>query len=162
MEFLVDANVLCRLVRADDPQHSVARRAIEFLIQAGDTLVVTPQVEREFWAVATRPREQNGLGLSINAAAGHLASFERFASFKSDLPSVHENWRRLVVHHQVAGKKVHDAGHVAAMLTHQIRAILTFDSDDFRRYDAFIIVRGPEQIVQERMGADESDHTEQP
>lgn len=162
MEVLVDANVLCRLVRADDPQHSVARRAIDFLIQAGDILVVTPQVEREFWAVATRPRELNGLGLTVNAAAGHLASFERFATFKADMPSVHENWKRLVVHHQVSGKKVHDAGRVAAMLTHQIRTILTFDSDDFRRYEEFIVVRRPDQVVQQKMAKMGGEHTEQP
>ena len=43
-------------------------------------------------------------------------------------------WRRIVLAHNVAGKKVHDAHLVAMMQAHSIRSILTFNEADFKRY----------------------------
>jgi predicted nucleic acid-binding protein len=44
-------------------------------------------------------------------------------------------WKQLVVRHGVQGSKVHDARLVATMNIHGIRRILTFNTDDFTRYD---------------------------
>jgi predicted nucleic acid-binding protein len=147
VEFLIDSNVFCRLVRPDDPQHPIARQAIDLLLQERHSLVLTQQVEREFGAVATRPREQNGLGLTATEARDQLAAFEKIGSFRPDSPTIHENWKRLVAQHQALGKKVHDAGHVAAMQAHAISNILSFNAGDFRRYEQIITVHTPEQVV---------------
>jgi predicted nucleic acid-binding protein len=40
-----------------------------------------------------------------------------------------------VVQHGVGGSKVHDAKLVATMNVHGIRRILTFNTEDFTRYD---------------------------
>lgn len=102
MKYLIDTNVLCRLVRADDPQHTAARKAIDGLLEQGVELYITQQIEREFFSVATRPRENNGFGLSPNEALTYLSAFEKFASVLLDTPGVHEHWKVLVhKHHSV-------------------------------------------------------------
>lgn len=164
MQFLIDSNVLCRLARADDPQHAEAKRAVDILLQKGHPLFITPQVEREFWSVATRPREQNGLGLTAAEAKEHLRAFERFASFKPDTAAVHENWRHLVAEHRVLGKNVHDVGHVAAMQAHAVKNVLTFNAADFHRFEkaALIAVSTPQQIIREHApGPEQSRSLEQ-
>jgi predicted nucleic acid-binding protein len=150
MALLLDANILCRLARSDDPQHGETRQAIEHCLQRQEELLLIPQAYREFWVVATRPRERNGLGMTPNETAEQLKAFEQFTTFTADTPAVHENWRRLVIQHQVSGKDAHDAGYIAAMQTHSIQRILTFDTADFRRYEPHIVVRTPEQISSER------------
>ena len=51
-----------------------------------------------------------------------------------ETPDIHREWQRLVIEHEVSGKKAHDTRLVAAMLVHGVDAIVTFNGDDFRRY----------------------------
>jgi predicted nucleic acid-binding protein len=145
MQILLDSNILCRLARPDDPQHEIARQSVRTLLQHRHELIVAPQIEREFWVVATRPRANNGLGMTPDEADAHLTACAGFCSFMADHPAVHERWRRLVVDHDVKGKAAHDAGIVAAMQAHGISSILTFDASDFKRYENLIAVQTPSQ-----------------
>jgi predicted nucleic acid-binding protein len=69
-----------------------------------------------------------------------------FVPFSETLPSLYDEWRRLIVAHGVSGKKTHDARLVAAMTVHHITQLLTFNSDDFSRY-ASITVLHPASVV---------------
>ncbi len=149
MSILVDSNILCRLASSDDPQHEAARKAVEICLERREELLLTPIAQREFWVVATRPREQNGLGMSPSQVAQHLKDLEQFSSFVPDTPAVHQNWQRLVAEHQVCGKEAHDAVYVAAMQAHSVGQILTFNAEDFRRYQRQITILTPEQLVRE-------------
>jgi predicted nucleic acid-binding protein len=60
MSWLLDTNVLLRLVDAGSPQHAVAEAAIEHLLAGGETVFISAQVLVEFWAVATRPEPADG------------------------------------------------------------------------------------------------------
>ncbi len=144
MQFLLDSNILCRLARPDDPQYEAARQAVRALLEKGDELCLTPQVEREFWVVATRPRAQNGLGMTSAEADSNLNTLSGFCRLMADVPAVHEQRRRIVFDNQVQGKQAHDAGIVAAMQVHGITTILTFDVNDFVRYEHLIVVVAPE------------------
>lgn len=62
MKILADANLLLRSAQPEHPQHEVARNALSQLHSHGHELVIVPQVIYEFWVVATRPVEVNGLG----------------------------------------------------------------------------------------------------
>ena len=146
MSILVDSNILCRLANRDDPQHEAAKKAVELCLQRGEELLLTPQAQREFWVVATRPREKNGLGLSSIQASQYLKDFEQFSSFVPDTPAVHQNWQRLVAQYQVSGKDAHDAGFVAAMQALGVGQILTFNAEYFRRYQPQITILTPEQL----------------
>ena len=48
--------------------------------------------------------------------------------------AVHQEWRRLLVTHNVSGVQVHDARLVAAMRVHAVKRVLTFNEKDFARY----------------------------
>jgi predicted nucleic acid-binding protein len=65
---------------------------------------------------------------------GELEKIERLLAVLPDSPAVYGEWRRLVVKHGVLGSKVHDAKLVATMHVHGVRRILTFNVDDFARY----------------------------
>jgi predicted nucleic acid-binding protein len=47
---------------------------------------------------------------------------------------VYAAWRELISAHDVRGVQVHDAKLAAAMLTHDVFHILTFNGADFARY----------------------------
>ena len=85
--------------------------------------------------MATRPTANNGLGFSVGLALGELSKIERFLTILPDSPAVYGEWKRLVPRHSVLGTKVHDARLVATMNIYSIRRILTFNTDDFSRYD---------------------------
>ena len=38
-------------------------------LERQEELLIIPQAQREFWVVATRPRQQNGLGMTTVEAA---------------------------------------------------------------------------------------------
>ena len=50
-------------------------------------------------------------------------------------------WERIVSQHQVSGKQVHDARLVAAMMSHRVTHILTFNTADFTRYTEITVVQ---------------------
>jgi len=60
--YLLDTNVVLRLVDRNDAAHNQCRIAVETLIRRGDELCLAPQVLVEFWVVATRPAQSNGFG----------------------------------------------------------------------------------------------------
>jgi predicted nucleic acid-binding protein len=114
--------------------NEVAIRAVSTLIDAGEALTLTPQIMAEFWNVATRPSENNGLGFALDKARAELTQIEGFFSMLDESAEVYSEWKRLVVSYGVAGVKAHDARLVAAMRVHGVRRILTFNTDDFIRY----------------------------
>jgi predicted nucleic acid-binding protein len=80
------------------------------------------------------------LGLSPDQAARYLHRFQTILRILPDTPEIFPAWRTLVLQYQVSGIKVHDAPIVAAMSVHQVPTILTFDVEDFRRYENITVV----------------------
>lgn len=134
MIYLVDTNVLLRLAQRTHPLYPIARTAVRRLRRDRHLLYITPQNCIEFWNVATRPIGRNGLGLTPTDTDRLLRLIERLFPRLPDTPSMYSEWRRLVVAFDVSGVQVHDARLVAAMKTHSVTHILTFNADDFARY----------------------------
>jgi predicted nucleic acid-binding protein len=135
MSILTDTNILLRRTQPDHPSHSVAVESVAKLLASAEPVYFTLQNISEFWNVATRPVANNGLGFSVALALSELEKIERFLTVLPDVPAVYGEWKRLIVRHGVLGSKVHDARLVATMNVHGIRKILTFNTDDFRRYN---------------------------
>ncbi len=131
---LVDTNVLLRLVQPSHSLHSAALAALSQWRRANQPLCLVPQVIYEFWAVATRPADVNGLGMTAAEAEADVAKLRQRFRLYRDERSVFERWHELVTHHQVLGKNSHDARLVAAMQRHGLTRILTFNGDDFKRF----------------------------
>lgn len=134
MAYLVDTNVLVRLAVPADPRHLSARRAVEALEEEG--LYVAGQNFIELWNVITRPVENNGLGQTTKVADQVLRRFEQAFSRLPEPGEIYDRWRELVVRFGVSGVKVHDARLVALMLANDVVRVLTFNTADFRRYEA--------------------------
>jgi predicted nucleic acid-binding protein len=134
--YLLDTNILLRLVLPDDPMLPEAQNAISTLLARGDTLHVTAQNFVEFWAVATRPSgpPANGLGLSIPETSAELARIKRLFQFLADSDQVFPEWERLVSAYRCSGKVAHDARLVAVMIVNGIGHLLTFNDAHFTRF----------------------------
>lgn len=134
MPCLLDRNVLIRWVQPDDKDFPVVEAAINALIGRGLRLCYASQNLGEFWNASTRPLARNGFGLSPAEANERAKAFEsRFQLLPGSL-KVHEEWRRLLVLHDISGVQVHDAHLVAAMNIYGVKRLLTYNTRDFRRF----------------------------
>ncbi|MCI0540879.1 MAG: hypothetical protein L0Z50_37235, partial [Verrucomicrobiales bacterium] len=100
------------------------------------------------WVVATRPLANNGLALSLENTKRKVEKAESFFRLALDTPAIYREWLRLVETYGVSGVNAHDARIVAAMKVHAISHLLTFNVEDFRRYQkAEIVVVTPAEIL---------------
>ncbi|MCB1054317.1 MAG: type II toxin-antitoxin system VapC family toxin [Acidobacteria bacterium] len=136
MAVLVDTSVLVRLADPADSRNGVARRFVRQLQEGGSRPLVAVQNLIELWTVMTRPRSRNGLGLDPDRAQVILRRFELAFPRLPETPAVYSRWRDLVVRFGVSGVRSHDARLVALMLDLGIRRTLTFDGEDFRRFES--------------------------
>jgi len=132
--YLIDSNILIRWVQPSDPDYPIVESALEGLANQGAVLCYTSQNVAEFWNACTRPASQNGYGLSPQEADQRARLFESRLRLLADNLAIHQEWRRLIVTHNVSGVRVHDARLVAAMRVHGVKRILTFNEKDFARF----------------------------
>ncbi|MEH2363763.1 type II toxin-antitoxin system VapC family toxin [Nostoc sp.] len=88
MSYLVDTNILLRLVQKDSPMHFHTQRGILMLKRQGELLYIIPQNLIEFWAVATRPINSNGLGLSTAQAVEETDKLKKIFILHLDIPAI--------------------------------------------------------------------------
>jgi predicted nucleic acid-binding protein len=93
--------------------------------------VVAAQCIFEFWSVATRPADVNGLGWSIERATAAVATIRSRFPVLPEPPEVLDLWLHLVLTHGLKGKRVHDAHLLATMKANGITHLLTFNAADF-------------------------------
>jgi predicted nucleic acid-binding protein len=132
--YLIDSNVLIRLVKPDDRHYPLINAVIGRLIERGSTRCYTSQNLGEFWNTCTGPAEKNGYGLSIEETDFRAGVIEGALELLPDSVAVNQEWRKLIVSYGVAGAKVHDARIAAAMQVHGVKRILTFNRSDFSRF----------------------------
>jgi predicted nucleic acid-binding protein len=141
MAYLLDTNVLLRVVNENDPARTVALNAIRTLRRQQEMLCYTPQVLAEFWNVCTRPPSaRGGFGLSPDEADRRARVIERYLTVLPDSLATYQEWRRLIVTYAVAGVAVHDARLVASLKVYGITALVTFNVADFQRYRDIVVV----------------------
>jgi predicted nucleic acid-binding protein len=131
---LVDTSVVLRYYLKDDMRHSEAVGYLYWLRVQGYLLCIAPQVLYEAWVVFTRPKAQNGVGLTAEDAH---ALVQQIASDFTLLPDPEDLWRRwaeVCRQRSVIGRQAHDARFVAWMESYGIRYLCTFNPDDFRRF----------------------------
>lgn len=146
---LVDTNILTALADASHPRHGEAAEALVRLRRADELLVIVPQVQYEFWVVCTRPAEANGLGMTPGEARETVDGFCATFLLVEDAPDLAAVWRDLVTRHAVSGKPAHDARLAAAMVSHGLGRLLTFNVRDFRRYGSLAVVAPADALAAE-------------
>src|SRR5436189_2281412 len=90
-------NVLLRIAQRNHPMHCDARECVRVLFRRKDVTQIVPQVLFEFWVVATRPVESNGLGLPSRHIGrielGIDARSRSFTAFASRMNGFTNRWR---------------------------------------------------------------------
>src|SRR4051812_43870194 len=86
------------------PSHSTAKSS-RLIHSSG---YFTLQNIAEFWNVATRPLINNGLGFSAAVTLAEVGKIEQALMLLPDSAAIYQEWKRLVVTHNVLGSKVHD------------------------------------------------------
>jgi len=144
--YLLDTNVWLRAVQPPAPQHAVAVNALTTLLAQGDDVYITTQNIIEFWSVATRSADANGLGWSVAQVQLEVDRVRALFPLLDDTTAILNHWLTLVTTHGVVGRRVHDARLVAVMLAHNLGHVLTFNADDFRRFPEIVVV-DPAEVV---------------
>lgn len=143
-EYLLDTNIILRIVQPSAPAHTLAVEAVASILAKGDSIFITPQILIEFWAVATRPVDVNGLGWSATLTEAETQQLHLQFPMLDDRSDIFPIWLQLVKQYHVLGKKVHDARLVAVMQTHNITHLLTFNVADFQRFAEITVVHPSE------------------
>jgi predicted nucleic acid-binding protein len=147
MPYLFDTNIFLRLANKADPAHTLASDALGALRGRRETLCFTPQILAEFWSVCTRPPSaRGGFGLLPAEAERRARIIERYFRLLPDSAATYQEWRQFLVRYAVSGVKVHDARLVASMKVYGITHLLTFNVDDFRRYQDITVIE-PQQVL---------------
>ena len=134
-----DTNVLIYATDQSSPLHQTATEALESWRRQGESLVISPQIIREYVAVLTRLNVTLGrppLTETLENARAFLRDFR--LALEND--AVAMTLLDLVRQVPVAGKQVHDANIVATMQAHGIRRLLTHNVADFARFSNVIEV----------------------
>lgn len=134
---VVDTNVL---LAATDTSRAAHAAAAEFFNEDPRRLAISPQIVREYLAVATRAVEVNGLGMTLDDAATNVEQFLDDMQLLSEDGGTTRRLVELVTHGFAAGKQVHDANVVAVALAHRAGAIVTGDTRHFLRFADLIAI----------------------
>lgn len=135
----IDTNVLVYANLAKSPFHGQAVARLRELENHGLELYVNRQVLREYLAAMTRPGSLTE-DIPIASLVQDVRGFEASLIVLDDGPAVTAKLLKTVEQNLVAGKQVHDANIVATMLVHEIPALLTHNTADFKRYQEVITV----------------------
>lgn len=137
----------CALRIRQTPQHTTVLTAIRKLRSGGDILGNTPQVLSEFWNVCTRPAtSRGGFGFSIEQTSRKADVIAKHFRLLPDSVATFNEWRKLVVDHNISGVQVHDAKLVASMIVHDIPALITFNEKDFKRFPMISVIN-PKDVL---------------
>lgn len=144
--YLLDTNIVLRFSNPSDAQHRLATEAVAALLMRSDACCLTAQVLIEFWVVATRPVDVNGLGWSVEQAHSVITQLIARFPVTEEIPQIFPIWLTLSAESQIKGKRAHDARIVAVMLASGISHVLTFNPTDFATIPGITVVH-PHDIL---------------
>jgi len=143
--YLLDTNVLLRLVNATAEGSRHAAEAVARILRRNEECFLTPQVLIEFWCVATRPMAANGLGWDPAKVRLEIDRLLYQFPLLEETPAIFDRWLAIVTSHGARGKRVHDVRLIAVMQTHHVTHLLTFNTGDFPPTPDVTLVH-PEQV----------------
>jgi predicted nucleic acid-binding protein len=144
--YLFDTNIFLRLSDRISANYALARDATYILIEQGHKCCLTSQIIIEFWVVATRPTEVNGLGWTPERTKNQINQFLNRFTLLEETPEIFTLWFQLVTDYNIKGKRTHDIRLLAVMKAHSITHLLTFNPDDFVPLPNIIILQ-PQDLL---------------
>ena len=107
------------------------RNTISEILLRGGQCFITSQVIIEFWVVATRPVNVNGLGWTVEQTTQAVQMLISQFDLLAETPDVFSIWLNLVTTYNISGKRTHDIHILAVMIAHNISHVLTLNPKDF-------------------------------
>jgi hypothetical protein len=104
---------------------------VDMIIRQGGECLITSQILIEFWVVATRPKDVNGLGWTTQKTQQEINQILSQFSLLEESPDIFPLWFQLVTIYNIKGKRTHDIRLLAVMKASKITHLLTFNPDDF-------------------------------
>jgi predicted nucleic acid-binding protein len=136
---LVDTSIWVRYADLDSPLNPICRSALR-AVNAHETLCVSAQVLIELWAVATRPKAANGLGLSVTETESLIADIRGLCVVLPEPSDMTDRWLAMAHKYAPVGKPCHDLRLVANALANGVNQVLTLNTGDFTRYTEVRVV----------------------
>jgi predicted nucleic acid-binding protein len=131
---VLDTNVLLTATDSGRRDHARAVAALDDWPARGTVLYTSGQILREYLAVATRPVDLNGLGLSQHDALENVRALGERMQHMEETKKVHDRLLAILDKVPCTGRQVHDANVVATMSVHGVRTLVTYNIDDFARF----------------------------
>src|SRR3990172_7935885 len=97
MRILIDTNVLVRSVHVGHAQQASAAAALQRLRDELHEIRTVPQVLYEYWAVATRPADRNGLGFTVEEVDSQMRDFQILFPTLRDERGILGLWQELAL-----------------------------------------------------------------
>jgi predicted nucleic acid-binding protein len=141
MDVVADTNVWLRLADDRSAQHGQAKECVARLLAREARIFLLPQNLIEFWAVATRPQDANGLGWSIEQAASKVLEMQGKFDVLLENGRVFEKWFEVVQTEKISGKRAHDARLAVQLWVHNIPNLITFNEGDFAKFSWLSVLR---------------------
>lgn len=146
MKYLLDTNILLRACDPNSSSYSLAMNAVNSIIQEGGECFITSQILIEFWVVATRPTNINGLGWTTLKTQLEINKIVEQFPLLPETSDIFPIWFQLVQDHNIKGKRTHDIRLLAVMKCHNITHLLTFNPSDFLAIPSIVIIH-PQNLI---------------
>ena len=145
---LLDANVLLRVSDSSHEHHADCMALLRRHRRSSIGLTACSQTYIEYYVVLTRPKDRNGFSYTPGRAWRNIDALRKLLDFAGDRERTFVRWRRLVLTRPVRGKAAHDAKYVALAQAHGIGRVVTYNVDDFKRYDEVEVVTPPQLLAE--------------
>lgn len=134
MTIALDTNIVLRVVNASEPDHKRVSDFVASLRSNGESFALAAQVLHEYWVVATRPIDVNGLGIEPAAARLSADRALQLFSLLPDPPGLFQAWLEMCTRLSIRGRPAYDARLAAWMLLNNVKTLVTLNPGDFRRF----------------------------
>lgn len=128
---LVDTNVLLEATDEGRPLHERAVELFRVAPARGLDLFLATQNLREYLVVATRPLENNGLGMPMADALENLSRFRQRAAVVGETVPASERFLRWAARFGLSGKHLHDLQILATSAAAGMDGLITANPRDF-------------------------------
>lgn len=138
----VDTNILLAATDTDRSGHANSQKLLGRGLNGELRLFACGQILREYLVVATRPVENNGLGLTPEKALDNIQSFRRCIRLLDENDATTRRLEALIAASRLKAKRIHDANIVSIMIENGLHELFTLNPDDFKPFPT-IITRQP-------------------
>ena len=128
---LVDTNVLLEATDEARRFHVQAQNLFRHASRDGIDLFLGTQVLREYLVVATRPLENNGLGMTTELALENIKRFQKRVSLVAETLQAAETFVEWVGQYRIRGEKLHDLQILENAFVGGMNGLITANEKDY-------------------------------